>query len=105
MSVKIFIKLLIASLISGMWYHIGGDGSGFVAIVLFIFVLFVLLLKPIEFQSPTHREEYIQEMKKKRERKLAIEAKQKEEQLRLYKANQEREEKKRKDLEVKLKNR
>ncbi|PAF53149.1 hypothetical protein BKH42_07490 [Helicobacter sp. 13S00482-2] len=81
------------------------DDSGFVAIVLFIFVMFVLLVKPIEFQSPTQREDYIAQMKKKREQRLAIQSKQKEEQLRLYKSNQEREEKKKKDLELKLKNR
>ncbi|MDO7253613.1 hypothetical protein [Helicobacter cappadocius] len=102
---KIFLKILIASLIAGLWYHMNGDESGFVAIALFIFVLFVLLVKPIEFQSPAQREDYIQQMKKKREQKLAIETKQKEEQLRLYKANQEREEKRKKELEIKLKNR
>ncbi|PAF41458.1 hypothetical protein [Helicobacter sp. 11S03491-1] len=101
---KIFLKVLIASGIGGLWYHMNGASSNTVAFILFIFVLFILLMKPIEYQSPQKREDYMQQLKKKRERRLALEAKQKEEQFRLYKANQEREEKRKKELEHKLKN-
>ncbi|PAF48698.1 hypothetical protein BKH41_05370 [Helicobacter sp. 12S02232-10] len=101
---KIFLKVLAASFIGGVWYHIGGENSAVIALVLFIFMLFILLMKPIEFQSPEKREDYMQQLKKKRERRLALEAKQKEEQLRLHKANLEREEKRKRELKNKLKN-
>ncbi|PAF42489.1 hypothetical protein [Helicobacter sp. 11S02596-1] len=102
---KIFFKVLIACFIGGIWYHIGGQNSPATALILFIFMLFILLMKPIEFQSPEKREDYMQQLKKKRERRLALEAKQKEEQIRLHKANQEREEKRKRELRNKFKNR
>lgn len=100
----IFLKVFGAALIGALWYHISGEESGTVSLIVFVFILVVLLLKPIEFQSPQKREDYLHQLKKKREYRLALEAKQKEEQLRLYKANHEREEKKKKHLEEKLKN-
>lgn len=102
---KIFLKVLLAGIIGGLWYHISGDSSGISSLILFLFILFVLLSKPIKFQSPEEREEYMQQLKKKRERKLALEAKQKEEQMRLYKANRQREEQIKRDLKNKLKGR
>ncbi|PAF50808.1 hypothetical protein [Helicobacter sp. 13S00477-4] len=101
---KVFLKVLLAALIGYIWYYIGGDNSSIVALVLFVFLLCVLLLKPIDFQSPEKREDYIQQIRKKRERRLALETKQKEEQLQLYKANKEREERKRRELHHKFKN-
>lgn len=102
---KIFLKVFIAALIAGLWYHISEGESGTISLVIFAFVLLILLLRPIEFQSPQKREDYLRQIKKKREHRLALEAKQKEEQLRLYKANHEREEKKKRNLEEKLRNR
>ncbi|PAF48163.1 hypothetical protein BKH46_02325 [Helicobacter sp. 12S02634-8] len=101
---KGFLKFLIASLIGGIWYHIGGENSAVVALILFAFVLFILLMQPISFQSPQKREDYMQQIKKKRERKLALEAKQKEEELRLHKASKEREERRKRELKNHLRN-
>ncbi|WP_104697811.1 MULTISPECIES: hypothetical protein [unclassified Helicobacter] len=90
---KLFLKFVFASIIGVMWYRVGGDDSTMaIAITLFVFVLLVLVMQPIEFQSPEKREEYIQKMREKRERRLMIEAKQKEELLRMKKINKAKEE-------------
>ena len=83
---KLFLKILFSSIIGITWYRLSGDDTAVaIASTLFIFVLLVLLMRPIEFQSPKKREEYIKKMKEKRERRLALEQKQKEELERLKK--------------------
>ncbi len=99
---KIFLKILVASLIAGAYHQIDSDSLG-VALVLFIFVLSILLLNPIKFQPPEKREEYIQKVREKKEKRLAIAQKQKEEKLRLKKERQEREEQEKKEFEAKMK--
>ena len=84
---KVFLKFVFSVVIGLIWYRISetDDVAMAIASALFIFVLLVLLVRPIEFQSPEKREEYIQNMKEKRERKRALEEKQKEELMRLKK--------------------
>ncbi|RDU72634.1 hypothetical protein CQA57_06620 [Helicobacter anseris] len=85
---RLFLKFIFASTIGLMWYRISGDDSAMaIALTLFIFVLSVLVMRPIEFQSPEKREEYIQKMREKKERRQMIEAKQKEELARMKKIN------------------
>ncbi len=100
---KLVFKFLVALVIGVAWHKVGGNDSDIaIAITLFIFVLLVLLMRPIEFQSPEKREEYIQKMREKKERRLRIEAKQREEFARMRKLNKEREEKKMMEYREKL---
>lgn len=76
---KFLLKLILASAIGAFWYYIDRNGITAVAISLFLFVFFVLIVKPIEFQPPKKREEYIQKMREKKEKLMMIETKHKEE--------------------------
>lgn len=84
---KFFLKFLFSIIIGLMWYQVDSadDFATAIASALFLFLLLILLVRPIEFQSPEKREEYIQAMREKRERKIALEKKQKEELARLKK--------------------
>ena len=97
----LFIKIFIASMIAMCWNWLAPN-SGDVTIVLFIFVLSVLLMNPVRFQSPEKREEYIQKLREKKEQKLAIARKQQEEKARLRKEKFEREEQEKKELQAKV---
>lgn len=99
---KLFIKIFIASFIAACWNWIAPD-SGDVTVTLFIFVLAVLMMNPVKFQSPEKREEYIQKLREKKEQKLAIARKQQEEKARLKKEKFEREEQEKKELKEKVK--
>ncbi len=100
---KVFLKILFASLIAGTWHQIDSESGG-VAIALFLFVLAVLLMNPVKFQSPEKREEYIQKIREKKEQKLAIARKQKEERARLRKEKQDREEQEKREFQARMKN-
>ncbi|WP_104748777.1 hypothetical protein [Helicobacter cetorum] len=100
---KTFFKIALASFIGGFWYSINGEGSEAVALGIFILILFIFFIRPISFQAPERREEYIQRLKTNYERKIALQNKQKEEQIRLMQAKKERETKKRKELREQMK--
>ncbi|RDU55144.1 hypothetical protein [Helicobacter sp. MIT 01-3238] len=99
---KLFLKILLASLIAMCWNWIAPNSSD-VTITLFIFVLAVLMMNPVKFQSPEKREEYIQKIREKKEQKLAIARKQQEEKARLRNEKFEREEREKKELQAKVK--
>lgn len=92
--IKLLLKFLFSLAIGVAWYNVADDGGFAIALTLFIFVLLVLLMRPIEFQSPEKREDYIQKMKEKKERRLKMEAKQKEELARIRRLNKAKEEQK-----------
>ncbi|MCE3037597.1 hypothetical protein LW135_07145 [Helicobacter sp. faydin-H20] len=84
---KVFLKIILAFLLGGVWYYIDQSNLVAIAVVLAVFVFLILVVKPIKFQSPKKREEFIQQMREKRERLMAIELKQKEEIERARKLN------------------
>ncbi|AFI04733.1 hypothetical protein [Helicobacter cetorum] len=100
---KSLLKIVLASIIGGTWYTLNGVGSEVVSVGIFVLILFVFFIRPISFQTPERREEYIQRLKTNYERKMALQNKQKEEQLRLTQAKKERENKKRKELKEQIK--
>ncbi|MCQ2762561.1 hypothetical protein JT239_08040, partial [Helicobacter pylori] len=57
----------------------------------------------VSFQDPEKREEYIERLKKNHERKMILQDKQKEEQMRLYQAKKERENRQKQDLKEQMK--
>ncbi len=77
------------------WYLVNGETSGDIALMIFFFVAFLLLIKPISFQPPEKREDYIEQLKRSYERKMDLKKKEKEEKQRLNQAANERDFKKR----------
>ncbi|BCZ18917.1 hypothetical protein NHP190012_05590 [Helicobacter sp. NHP19-012] len=92
---KTGLKLFFAMVLGLAWYIVNGETSGDIALMIFFFVAFLLLTKPISFQPPEKREDYIQQLKRSYERKMDLRKKQKEERRRLNQAVTERDFKKR----------
>lgn len=59
-------------------------------------------MKPIRYQDPKRREEYMQRIRDSREKKIALENERIEELKRLRKAEREQEEKLKKDFEKRI---
>ena len=100
---RLFFKILFASLLAGLWRELDTDSPHWVTLAIFMFVLIVLAINPIKFQSPQKREEYIRKMRETRERKALIASKQKEEKRRLKREKQEREERLKRDFHARMK--
>ncbi|CAJ99865.1 membrane protein [Helicobacter acinonychis] len=98
-----FLKLALAFLMGGLWYAFNGEGSEMIALGIFILIVFVFFVRPVSFQDPEKREEYIERLKKNHERKIILQNKQKEEQMRFYQAKKERELKQKQDLKEQMK--
>ncbi|TLD82134.1 hypothetical protein LS68_003815 [Helicobacter sp. MIT 05-5293] len=94
-------KVLAAAIIGGVWYHFGGEDAS-MALVFFFVILGVLFVKPIHYQDPKRREEYMQKMRESRERKIALENERIEEIRRLRKSEREQEEKIKRDFEKRI---
>ncbi len=87
---KTGLKIIFAGIISLSWYLLNGEDSGELSLMIFFFLAFILLTKPISFQSPEKREDYIQQLKRSYERQMDLKNKQKEEKRRLIQATTER---------------
>ena len=96
-----FWKLLLAAVVGATWYHFGGEDAA-LALVFFFIIVGVLFMKPIRYQDPKRREEYMQRIRDSREKKIALENERIEELKRLRKAEREQEEKLKKDFEKRL---
>ncbi|BEG56493.1 hypothetical protein NHP21005_01810 [Helicobacter sp. NHP21005] len=92
---KTGLKLLFAIALGLAWYIVNGETSGDLALMIFFFVAFLLLIKPISFQPPEKREDYIQQLKRSYERKMDLRKKEREEKRRLSQTVNERDFKKR----------
>ncbi len=90
MPLKAGLKIIFAIAVSLSWYLLNGEDSGELSLMIFFFLAFILLAKPISFQSPEKREDYIQQLKRSYERQMDLKNKQKEEKRRLIQATTER---------------
>lgn len=98
----LFGKILLATVIAGIWRELDG-GADSVAFIIFIFMLSVLLINPIKFQPPEKREEFIEKMRQKKAQKEMLIQKQKDERARIRKEKQERENAAQKELQDRIK--
>ncbi len=98
---KLFLKFFCAALVGALWFHFGGSDPS-MALVLFMIVLGVMFMKPIQYQDPQRREQYMQKIRESRERKLMIEKERLEEKKRAKQSAHEQEERLRKDFENKI---
>lgn len=97
----IFIKFLVAAVIGSTWYHFGGEDPA-MALVFFLVILGVLFMKPIRYQDPKRREEYMQRIRDSRERKIALENERLEELKRLRQNTREQEERLKREFEKRI---
>ncbi|WP_120945733.1 MULTISPECIES: hypothetical protein [Helicobacter] len=80
------LKILFAAALGMGWYGINGEESAEFSLLIFLFVLVLLLLKPITFQSPEKREDYIQQLQRNIERKRELKNKERAEKKRISQA-------------------
>ncbi|WP_163533343.1 hypothetical protein [Helicobacter suis] len=80
---KAGLKILFAMVLGFAWYIANEETSGGLALMIFFFVAFILLIKPISFQPPEKREDYIKQLQRSYERKMDLKNKEKEEKRRL----------------------
>lgn len=98
---QLFFKFMLAALVGSTWYHFGGEDTA-MALVFFLVILGVLFMRPIRYQDPKRREEYMQKIRDSRERKIALENERLEEIRRLKKNAREQEEKIKKEFEKRI---
>ena len=98
---QLFWKFLFAAVIGATWYHFGGEDAA-MALVFFLIVLGMLFMKPIRYQDPKKREEFMQKIRDSRERKIALENERMEELKRLKQSTREQEERLKKDFEKRI---
>ena len=98
---KIFLQFFTAALIGALWFHFGDNDSA-MALVLFIIVLCVMFMKPIRYQDPKRREQYMQKIRDTRERKVMLEKERLEEKKRAKQNAREQEEKIKREYEAKM---
>ena len=72
------------------------------ALVFFLIILGMLFMKPIRYQDPKKREEFMQKIRDSRERKIALENERMEELKRLKQSTREQEERLKKDFEKRI---
>lgn len=94
--VHFILKFLIAGIVAIVWHYLSNDMR--ISIFFFLFVLAVLCLKPIVFQDPKQREEFIQKMKEAREKQKFLQSERLAEKKKL-KSDEDREEKQKQDFE------
>ncbi|MCI7711212.1 hypothetical protein [Helicobacter equorum] len=100
---KLFLKFFISALVGALWFHFGGNDSA-MALVLFMVVLGMMFMKPIQYQDPKRREQYMQKIRESKERKIMLEKERLEERKRAKQNLREQEAKLKKDFENKLRN-
>lgn len=96
-----FLEISFAAVIGATWYHFGGEDAA-MALVFFLIILGMLFMKPIRYQDPKKREEFMQKIRDSRERKIALENERMEELKRLKQSTREQEERLKKDFEKRI---
>ncbi len=90
------LKFLIAGIVAVSWHYLTHDMR--ISIFFFLLVLAILCLKPIVFQDPKQREEFIEKIKEAREKQRFLESERIAEKKKL-KSDEYREEKQKQDFE------
>lgn len=74
---KIFTSLIIAML----WYQLTGNQE--ISIAFLVILLIVFFVRPIPFQDPEQRKQYLEKIKRAHEKKLEIEKQKSDERKRM----------------------
>ena len=73
----IVLKVLISLGVGMGWFYLTENRE--VSITFFVLMLIIFFIRPIAYQSPTEREEYLDKIRKAKERQMAIEEERKRE--------------------------
>ena len=93
--VSFILKFLISGIVAIAWNYLTNDMQ--MSVFFFLFTLAILCLRPIVFQDPKQREEYIQKLKDARAKQEFLAAERKAEKKKL-KSDEDRAEKQKQDL-------
>lgn len=88
----VLFKVITSLIIAMVWYKLTSNQE--TAIFFFILMLVIFFIRPISYQSPTERQEYLDKFRKSKERQMNIEQLRREEKK---KAQEERDKKRSKD--------
>ncbi|MGP1449995.1 MAG: hypothetical protein ACTTJS_02555 [Wolinella sp.] len=92
-----FLKFFFSLLVAMLWHYLGGSME--VALFFFISLIVILFFTPIKFQSPKAREEYMEKLRRARERKRELEEARLEEKRKLKEGGAEKDERLRQEYE------
>ncbi len=88
----VIFKVITSLIIAMVWYKLTSNQE--TAIFFFILMLVIFIIRPISYQSPTERQEYLDKFRKSKERQMNIEQLRREEKK---KAQEERDKKRSKE--------
>lgn len=67
----IALKVIVSLAIAMAWYRLTSDQEQ--SIFFFVLMLIIFFIRPIAYQSPTEREEYLEKFKRSKERQMNLE--------------------------------
>lgn len=73
----IALKVILSLVIAMVWYQLTSNQE--TAIFFFVLMLVIFFIRPIAYQSPTERQEYLEKFKRSKERQMNLERMRKEE--------------------------
>ncbi len=73
----IVLKVVVSLVIAMIWYKLTSNQE--TAIFFFVLMLVIFFIRPIAYQSPTERQEYLEKFKRSKERQMNLERMRREE--------------------------
>ncbi|MBD5164860.1 hypothetical protein [Helicobacter sp.] len=67
----IVLKVVVSLVIAMIWYKLTSNQE--TAIFFFVLMLVIFFIRPIAYQSPTERQEYLEKFKRSKERQMNLE--------------------------------
>lgn len=78
--VVIALKVIVSLVIAMIWYKLSSNQE--TSIFFFVLMLVIFFIRPIAYQSPTERQEYLEKFKRSKERQMSLERMRREEKKR-----------------------
>ncbi|WP_297813670.1 hypothetical protein [uncultured Helicobacter sp.] len=67
----IALKVIVSLIIAMIWYKLSSNQE--ISIFFFVLMLIIFFIRPIAYQSPKEREEYLEKFKRSKERQMNLE--------------------------------
>ncbi len=67
----IALKVVVSLVVAMIWYQLTSNQE--TAIFFFVLMLVIFFIRPIAYQSPTERQEYLEKFKRSKERQMNLE--------------------------------
>ncbi|MDA3966418.1 MULTISPECIES: hypothetical protein [Helicobacter] len=91
----IALKVIISLAVAMAWYKLTENQE--ISIAFFVLMLAISFMRPITYQSPTEREEYLEKFRRSKERQLNLENMRREEKKKALEEKKKRIEKEKKE--------